>query len=77
MPKFDAKELGFRDVVVVEVNVACFRCEPHSGKALYDGSPWGIWRTLFNIVSICRLQRGTNTPESSDECSDHAGDTEI
>lgn len=77
MPKIQPKEIGFRDVVIVEANVARFRCEAHSGKALYDGAPWGIWRTSFNIVSICRLQRGNVTTESSDECSDHAGDTEL
>lgn len=77
MPKIQPKEIGFRDVVIVEANIARFRCEAHSGKALYDGAPWGIWRTLFNIVSICRLRCGNITSESSDECSDHAGDTEL
>lgn len=76
MPKFEAKDLGYRDVVVVEVNITWFWCDKQ-GRALYDKSPWMTWRVTHNIISICRLQRGSLPVESDSEYSDHAGDTVI
>ncbi|KAI0351709.1 hypothetical protein OH77DRAFT_847453 [Trametes cingulata] len=74
MPVFAPEDIGYKDVVIVEANVGRFRCHPDDGRAVYDNAPWTTWRASFNIISVCRLYRGSSEPDESDEESDHAGD---
>lgn len=75
MPRLEATAIGYKDVVLVEVNIGRFRCSEKDGQVLYDKSAWKTWRTSFNIVSVCRLEQGFFDDESDGACSDHAGDT--
>ena len=63
MPSLSAREIGYRDLVLVECKLVRFRVDAETGKAIYN-SEWISWRARLDIISVCRLQMGDDDVES-------------
>ncbi|EIW54146.1 uncharacterized protein TRAVEDRAFT_23341 [Trametes versicolor FP-101664 SS1] len=61
MAALDCDTLGYKDVVIMETNIARFRCDPATGKAVYGVRNWTTWRASFNLLSVCRLSQAPMT----------------
>ncbi|KAH9855412.1 hypothetical protein C2E23DRAFT_866596 [Lenzites betulinus] len=72
MPKIRAKDLGYRDLVVVECKVLRFHVEADTGKATYIAKKWASWRVRLDIVSVCRLHEAAEELESGSDEEDVA-----
>ncbi|KAI0357517.1 hypothetical protein OH77DRAFT_1531242 [Trametes cingulata] len=64
MPQLTTRDIGYRDLVLVECKFIRFRADADTGKATYFISEWTSWRARFDIVSICRLQESGDDLES-------------
>ncbi|KAH9899676.1 hypothetical protein C8Q73DRAFT_638868, partial [Cubamyces lactineus] len=63
MPSLSVREIGYRDLVLVECKLVRFRVDAETGKAIYN-SEWISWRARLDIISVCRLQMGDDDVES-------------
>ncbi|KAI0662232.1 hypothetical protein C8Q70DRAFT_909605, partial [Cubamyces menziesii] len=66
MPTLSAWDIMYRDLVLVECKLVRFRVDAETGKAVYN-SGWVSWRARYDIVSVCRLQQGTDDVDSPSE----------
>ncbi|KAI0355619.1 hypothetical protein OH77DRAFT_299828 [Trametes cingulata] len=64
MPQLTVRDIGYRDLVLVECKFVRFRADSDTGKATYFASEWTSWRARFDIASICRLQESGDDLES-------------
>lgn len=72
MPKIQIRDLGYRDLVLLECKIVRFRVNAETGKASYSAKSWSSWRVRFDIVSVCRLYECGDDEVSDDPADDEA-----
>ncbi|EIW58455.1 uncharacterized protein TRAVEDRAFT_20460 [Trametes versicolor FP-101664 SS1] len=66
MRKLSAKDIGYRDLVLVECKIVRFRADSETGKAQYFLTEWGSWRVRFDIHVIELLYPALPAPKQID-----------
>lgn len=64
MVKIDPSDIGRNDLVLVECNIARYKCNER-GMAIYKGA-WERWRAAFELLSVSLLSIG---PESTPDAA--------